>query len=127
MMGEFTFAVESSGDAFAGDPAAEIARILRKTADRVVEKSPELAVVAVGNGVDESLTYSAPLYDYNGNRVGSWSFVTRPRYQATGDASRVICRDCSTRTSAVEIPTFERAEHDVWHDGEIGESPGAAS
>lgn len=32
------------------------------------------------------------------------------------DYSRIICRDCSSRTHVVQIPADEQAEHDAWHD-----------
>ena len=43
------------------------------------------------------------------------------RYAYTGDGhgsldySRVLCRDCSTRTRGVVIPAAEQTEHEVWH------------
>lgn len=40
-----------------------------------------------------------------------------PRY-AGMDHGRLLCRDCSTRTTGVLIPGDERAEHDEWHKRE---------
>jgi hypothetical protein len=52
---DFTLTIETSNDAFQPDPEAEIARILRETARRVVN----------GN-------YAGRLIDVNGNRVGEF-------------------------------------------------------
>jgi hypothetical protein len=40
------------------------------------------------------------------------------------DLSRLICRDCSTRTHAVVIPADEQADHDAWHAAEDSDRPG---
>jgi len=52
----FTVSIDTGNDAFEGDRDREIARILRKLADRLESCNP-------GEG---------PLYDVNGNTVGSW-------------------------------------------------------
>src|SRR3954470_11873370 len=39
-----------------------------------------------------------------------------PVSNGDADYSRLICRDCSTRTTGVQIPADEQAEHDAWHD-----------
>lgn len=52
----FTLSIDCDSDAFAADPTAEIARILRKTAQRLV------------SGAD-----SGRLLDVNGNTVGEFT------------------------------------------------------
>ena len=39
-------------------------------------------------------------------------------FDSFGDAdhSRLICKDCSTRSTAVVIPADEREAHDTWHN-----------
>lgn len=42
--------------------------------------------------------------------------TTTARYATAGyDRSRVVCRDCSTRATAVTIPADEVDAHDAWH------------
>lgn len=45
------------------------------------------------------------------NKPGRYTFVG-------GDQSRVMCRDCSTRSTGVMIPADEIGEHDQWHNQE---------
>jgi hypothetical protein len=33
------------------------------------------------------------------------------------DAFKVLCKDCSTRTTGVMIPSDEVTDHDAWHEG----------
>jgi len=54
----YTVEIETTNDAFAADPAAEIARVLRDLADKLET-----------HGVD-----SFRLHDSNGNRVGRSDF-----------------------------------------------------
>lgn len=53
---QFTLTMNTDNDAFAADPTAEIARILRKTAQRIVNGTTEGRVL-----------------DVNGNTVGTFT------------------------------------------------------
>lgn len=71
-MGErFVLSMECDNAAFAeGEREAEVARILRRTAQRLEDLE-----VAIGNG-------GGSLLDVNGNRVGSFAFVLEVDYDA---------------------------------------------
>lgn len=57
MMADFELSLKSGNAAFADDPAGEVSRILRETADKI-------------DGGDDG----GPVRDINGNRVGDWFF-----------------------------------------------------
>lgn len=59
----FSLEIETDNAAFTDDPAAELGRILRELVDG-------WAGEGIGRPDD-----SGRLYDVNGNRVGSWSYV----------------------------------------------------
>lgn len=59
-MAEFILSISTGSEAFESAPGAEVARILRDAADRVVEVLD----------TDGLAGYTTPLRDVNGNRVG---------------------------------------------------------
>ena len=58
-MSNFVISMTTDNDAFAGDPAPEVARILRRIADRVED----------GNGAGGKYQ---TIFDINGSDVGRW-------------------------------------------------------
>lgn len=83
----FTLTIDTGNDAFFLDTGAELARILRETADRL-----------------ENGDTGAPVYDYNGNTVGRFelhqdSRPTRARESVCPNWEPAIWCDCDYCTN----------------------------
>ncbi|MES2295375.1 MAG: hypothetical protein V4527_18915 [Pseudomonadota bacterium] len=62
----FRLNIQTGNAAFAGDPGAEVARIIRELAGHIASLSGD------GNEIDDG----GNVFDRNGNRVGTWSLDT---------------------------------------------------
>lgn len=105
----FTITINTSNDAFDGDPTVEIARILRETADRV-------------EGADRT---DGTVRDVNGATVGGWTLDpdgsvhgwTNHATKELWDSMRrrpVFFRDCVSAVSDALREDPEISDADLW-------------